>query len=65
MTSADFGGPISSVSVKERDYYLILSWIVIAARLLYSFYRSSWGWWLVDATRNAWREAEAQHHHAD
>ncbi|KAL0274637.1 UNVERIFIED_CONTAM: hypothetical protein PYX00_002724 [Menopon gallinae] len=65
VQSSDFSGPISSVPVNDRDYYLLLSWIVIAMQLLYTFYRSSWGRWLADATLSAWREAEDQHHHID
>lgn len=65
VTSADFGGPVSSVPVKETDYCLALSWAFIVLCAVYYFSKSSWWQWIVEAVQNTWREAEAQHEHVE
>ncbi|GLH07879.1 Protein of unknown function, partial [Gryllus bimaculatus] len=65
VTSADFGGPVSSVPTKETDYCLILSWAFMFVCGLYFFSKSSWWRWISEAIQNTWREAEAQHEHGD
>uniref|UniRef100_A0A1B6E4C2 Thioredoxin domain-containing protein n=2 Tax=Clastoptera arizonana TaxID=38151 RepID=A0A1B6E4C2_9HEMI len=65
VTSADFGGPVPSVLAKETDYYLGLSWAVIAAIGGIGIARSKAWRAIVEAVQNTWREAEAQHFHVD
>lgn len=65
VTSADFIGPISSFPVKQTDFCLVISWAFIILCAIHFFYYSSWCQLLVESVRNAWREAEAQHHHND
>lgn len=65
VTSADFGGPVSSVPTKETDYCLILSWAFMLVCGLYLFSKSSWWHWISEAVQNTWHEAEAQHEHGD
>lgn len=65
VTSADFGGPVPSVLVKETDYCLALSWIFILVCGVYFFSKSTWWRWIVETIQNTWREAEAQHEHVE
>nr|CAD7570060.1 unnamed protein product [Timema californicum] len=65
VTSADFGGPVSSVPTKEVDYFLVLSWLFIVVCGIYFFSKSSWWTWIVENVQNTWREAEAQHEHVE
>lgn len=65
VTSADFGGPVPSVVAKENDYWLGLSWAVIATVGGIGIARSRAWRAIVEAVQNTWREAEAQHFHAD
>ncbi|KAJ9591979.1 hypothetical protein L9F63_001491 [Diploptera punctata] len=65
VTSADFGGPVPSVPVKETDYCLALSWIFILVCGVYFFSKSSWWRKIVETVQNTWREAEAQHEHVE
>ncbi|PSN58110.1 hypothetical protein C0J52_01019 [Blattella germanica] len=65
VTSADFGGPVPSVPVKETDYCLALSWIFILVCGVYFFSKSTWWRWIVETIQNTWREAEAQHEHVE
>lgn len=65
VTSADFGGPVPSVVTKETDYWLGLAWAVIAAVGGVGIARSRAWRAIVEAVQNTWREAEAQHFHAD
>lgn len=65
VTSADFGGPVPSVPVKETDYCLALAWIFILVCGVYYFSKSSWWRLIVETVQNTWREAEAQHEHVE
>lgn len=65
VTSADFGGPVPSVPIKETDYCLALSWIFILVCGVYFFSKSTWWRWIVETIQNTWREAEAQHEHVE
>lgn len=65
VTSADFGGPVGSVVAKETDYWLGLAWLVIAVVGGMGVAKSRMWHSLVEAVQNSWRDAEAQHFHAD
>lgn len=65
VTSADFGGPVGSVMARETDYWLGLSWLVIAAGAALVVSQSPVWHSIVEAVQNSWREAEAQHFHAE
>ncbi|KDR21307.1 thioredoxin domain-containing protein 15 isoform X1 [Zootermopsis nevadensis] len=65
VTSADFGGPVPSVLVKENDYCLALSWIFILVCGIYFFSKSTCWRWIVETVQNTWTEAEAQHEHVE
>ncbi|XP_001600982.1 thioredoxin domain-containing protein 15 [Nasonia vitripennis] len=65
VTSADFSGPVSSTPSNETDYCLVLSWVFIAACLLYFTTKSHWWRQFIELVQNTWRESNAQHEHAD
>lgn len=67
VTSADFGGPVSSVPSKEDDMLLFLSWVFIVLCGAYYFSKSKYWKWIVETVQNTWRESEAQaqHEHND
>lgn len=65
VTSKDFQGPVSSVVVREVDYFLVLSWSFILMCCVYYFVKSKWCTMIVEMIQNNWREAEAQHEHND
>ncbi|XP_033219197.1 thioredoxin domain-containing protein 15 [Belonocnema kinseyi] len=65
VTSADFGGPVSSTPSNDTDYCLVLSWIFIAACALYFTSKSHCWRKFVELVQNTWRESNAQHEHVD
>lgn len=68
VTSADFGGPVPSVPIKEADKWLFVAWLVVIICSLYGFTKTRYWRWLVESVQNTWREAEAadvSHEHAD
>jgi len=65
VTSADFGGPVPSVVARETDYWLALAWLVIAVVGGVGIAKSRTWHNIVEAVQNSWREAEAQHFHAE
>ncbi|XP_039284462.1 thioredoxin domain-containing protein 15-like [Nilaparvata lugens] len=65
VTSADFGGPVPSVIAKERDYLLILSWMVIVVVLGYFAQNSRAFIAMMEAIENTWRETEVHHPHVE
>ena len=64
-TSADYMGPLPTIITEPTDPWLILAWIVLFLSIIYWFTRSNLFWTLIENIRNTWREAEAQHQHAD
>lgn len=65
VNSSDFGGPVPSVPSNSFDYYLVLSWIFIAACGFYFTLQSQWWKQFVELVQNTWRESNAQHEHTD
>ncbi|KAL1465759.1 hypothetical protein WDU94_005302 [Cyamophila willieti] len=68
VTSADFGGPVPSVPLKEADKWLFIAWLVVIICSLYGFTKTRYWYWFVESAKNTWREAEAaevNHEHND
>ncbi|KAI5712013.1 hypothetical protein M8J76_015862 [Diaphorina citri] len=68
VTSADFGGPVPSVPLKETDKWLFIAWLVVIVCSLYGFTKTRYWHWFVESAKNTWREAEAaeeNHEHND
>ncbi|XP_057659875.1 thioredoxin domain-containing protein 15 [Diorhabda carinulata] len=67
VTSADFSGPVTNVSSKDYDLFLILSWLFIIFCAGYYFTKSKWYKWIIEAVQSNWRESEvhAQHEHLE
>ncbi|XP_068913349.1 thioredoxin domain-containing protein 15 [Tenebrio molitor] len=67
VTSADFGGPVTSVPAKDVDVFLIISWMFISGCSAYYFTKSKFWKWIVETVQSNWRESEAhaQHEHAE
>jgi hypothetical protein len=65
VTSADFSGPVSFTPSNETDYCLVLSWVFIAACLIYFTTQSQWWKQFMELVQNTWRESNAEHEHAD
>lgn len=68
VTSADFGGPVPSIPLKEQDKWLLVAWLVVIVCTLYGLTKTKYWHWFVESAKNTWREAEAAeviHEHND
>jgi len=65
VTTKDFDGPLSSVPIKDRDWYLYLSWVFIIFCFVHYVTKTAIWRRAVDFVSTTWREAEAQHEHID
>lgn len=65
LTLEDYQGPVPTVAVKGFNYNLLVAALFILACGLVDLSRTSACRGLIDTLRNAWREAEIQHEHAD
>lgn len=65
VTSVDFEGPLPSEPTREMDYMLWLAWFFILSCCGFGFSKSTLCSRITESIRNNWREAEAQHEHAD
>lgn len=61
----DLIGPLLSSPEPRFDYLLLMAWIFTAICLFYLFGKSNLFKTTIEAVRNNWREAEAQHEHMD
>jgi len=58
-------GPVPTVAVKQFNYFLLLAYLFLAVCGLAELSKSAYFRTLTENLRNAWREAEIQHEHAD
>ncbi|XP_054155478.1 thioredoxin domain-containing protein 15-like [Oppia nitens] len=65
VTDDDLLGPLSSTPEPHFDYLLLFSWIFAWICFSYLFAKSNLFKTTLEAVRNNWREAEAQHEHID
>lgn len=65
VTEEDYLGPLPSTPSDEIDFHLWLAWLFILTCCMYAFWRSSVCQQMIESIRNDWREAEAQHEHAE
>ena len=61
----DYVGPVPSVPVVGRNYYLLLATIFTLVCITWELSTSRVMARVVDSLRNNWREAEIQHQHQD
>ena len=65
LIDEDLAGPLSSTVEPRFDYLLLMAWIFTSLCLSYLFAKSNLFKYAIEAVRNNWREAEAQHEHID
>jgi len=65
ITEQDYRGPLPTVAVKTFNFNLLLATLFLVACALVELSKSTYFHTMIDNLRNAWREAEIQHEHAD